>query len=275
MTTTLQEFIAGLTETLTLPDIYRKARILMDNPNAKIADFVQLVQIDTSLALAITQFASHEFFGFDRKTEDLYQAISSIGIGQLHDLLLSNACMRMFNHHRDQTFNFSEFWRQGIKRGIAACAIAKFCQMPANNRFFTVGLLLDIGHAAMFAQAPDLTFQSLQASHQQKRPIDEVEREHFGFDYCQLGAALLHEWQLPDFYSQIIAHYLYPARAKRSMRDETELAYLSHHLCTLSEAPTLQGLRLLDDNEQLLVRNIIIKEIADNLDDLFVMLNTK
>ena len=56
----------------------------------------------------------------------MYEAISLIGLIQLHDLLLSSLCMRAFYSIPEQILNFDEFWRHSVKCGIAARSLARF-----------------------------------------------------------------------------------------------------------------------------------------------------
>jgi HD-like signal output (HDOD) protein len=273
-----QEFLCDLAEKISMPDIYHKIRALMINPQAKVEDYEKLVNTDSMLAIRVMRISNSEFFGFDRKAQDLYQAISLIGVIQLHDLLLSSLCMRTFYSIPEPLFNFYDFWRHGTKCGIASRRIAQLCRIPASNRFFTLGLLLKIGQAAMFIKAPDLTLTVMQQSQDQRQPIDRIEREHFGFDYCQVGAALMRQWHLPDVYPQILEHHLQPSHSKSNFRDAAEIVGLASLLCDKSK-PDNSGIQ-----EKLLKYNlfnqlpknfeeIIINEINNNVDNVFELLS--
>lgn len=93
--------------------------------------------------------ANSDFWGDDRKVHTLHDAIALIDVGQLHDVLLGCLFMRLFTDFPGQPLGRHNFWQQGIKRGIAARGVARYCRQPADNRFFMLGLLLKIGHAAM------------------------------------------------------------------------------------------------------------------------------
>lgn len=272
------EFICDLAEKISMPEVYLKIRTLMEKPNAKIGDFEQVVQIDSMLAIRIIRIANSSFFGFNRKVEDLYDAISLIGVIQLHDLLLSSLCMRAFYNIPEQILNVDDFWQHNIKCGIASRTIAKFCGLPAANRFFTVGLLLEIGHAAMYLKAPELAIKSLLISQEQQRSIHIVEREYFGFDYCQVGAALMRQWHLPEVYSQVIEHHLFPEQAKPNYHLQTEIVNIAHHMLETSGHLNHHLTQMLATHQQLAVipdniEDIVINEVIDHCDQVFVMLS--
>jgi HD-like signal output (HDOD) protein len=273
-----QEFLCDMAEKISMPDIYLKIRALMVNPQAKVEDYEKLVNLDSMLSIRVMRISNSEFFGFNRQAQDLYQAISLIGVIQLHDLLLSSLCMRTFYNIPEQLFNFYDFWHHGTKCGIASRRIAQLCRLPASNRFFTLGLLLKIGQAAMFIKAPDLTLNVMQQSQDRQQPIDKIEREHFGFDYCQLGAALMRQWHLPEVYPQILEHHLQPSHSKSDFRDAAEIVSLANLICDKAELGKLSIQEKLVNNKLFsqLPKNFdedVINEINNNVDPVFDLLS--
>lgn len=273
-----QEFITNLVDKISMPDVYLKIRTMMEDPKATISHYVAVVESDPMLAIRVTRIANSGFFGFNRKAGDLYDAISLIGVIQLHDLLLSSLCMRAFYNIPEQILNFNDFWRYGVRCGIASKSISKLCRIPASNRYFTLGLLLEIGHAVMFIKKPELALKALFDSRQENRPITEVERDYFGFDYCQVGSALMRQWHLPEVYQHIIEHHLSPGQSKPDFQAAAEIVNLAHRLC---ETPNQQntGIFQVPTNHQqfeLLPKNfanIINDEISRNLDPVFALLS--
>ncbi|MEQ1558698.1 MAG: HDOD domain-containing protein [Methyloglobulus sp.] len=270
------EFICDLAEKISMPDIYQKIRKLMGNPQAKIDDYENLIKMDSMLSIRIVRIANSEFFGFNRQAKDLYEAISLIGIIQLHDLLLSSLCMRTFYNIPEHLLNFDDFWRHGIKCGIASRRIARLCRLPANNRYFSLGLLVNIGHVAMFIKAPDLMLTALQQSQDLNQPIADIEREHFGFDYCQLGVELMRQWHLPKVYQQVIGHHLSPEQSHTDFRTATDIVHFAYRFC---EQPNSDMLNIpLNKTNQLFSQlpqnfaEIISNDINSNIDNILEML---
>lgn len=272
------QFILDLAEKISMPEVYLEIRKLMNKPKAKISDFEKVVETDSMLSIRIIRIANSQYFGFNRKAEDLYEAISLIGVIQLHDVLLSSLCMRAFYNIPEQILNLDDFWLHGIKCGIASRTIAKYCRLPAGNRFFTLGLLLDVGHAVMYLKAPELAMQTLLISRHQQLPIDSVEREHFGFDYCQLGVALTRYWNLPDVYSQIIGHHLSPKQSEPIYHFQTDIVNLAHQLFETPGSLSRQLTQMLIYHKQAItipddIEKIIAQEIVDHSDEVFTMLS--
>lgn len=224
------KFLCDIAEKVSMPDVYLSVRSLLDKSDTKIGDYVALLQTDAMLAIRIIRIANSEFFGGKRKADDLYDAISLIGTLQLHDFLLTCLCIRAFSNIPAPLLDSRAFWRHSIECGIACRTLAKLCGLAGGNRFFTLGLLLEIGHAAMFIKAPELALDALLDSQENNVPLAQAERQVFGFDYCQLGAELMQLWHLPEVYSHIIGHHLTPDTTDPVYCNDTYLVHLAQQL---------------------------------------------
>ena len=83
-----REFVSDMAEHVSMPEVYVAIRKLLLNSTATIEDFVDVLESDSMLAVRVMRMAESQYFGFPRSCDSLYQAISLIGLMQLHDLLL-------------------------------------------------------------------------------------------------------------------------------------------------------------------------------------------
>lgn len=230
-------FINSLGNSVVMPDIYHELCLLVEQ-NAGLDDFAALIKYDDLLSHRVIRVANNPIFGFGREVTELRQALFIIGLVQLQDVLLCTLIMRAFHPIPSQIFNFKAFWMHSIACGVLAVKIAKLMQLPARSRFFALGLSLQIGHAAMYAKAPDLALQALMKSNEGMHPLVDLEREYFGFDYCQLGAALMHFWEFPDIYTQIVRHQLDLDKIDKNLQLYADIIHAAYqiqetpgHLC--------------------------------------------
>ena len=226
-----REFVGDMAEQISMPDIYVAIRDLLLNSGTRIDDFVEVVERDSMLALRVMRMAQSQYFGFPRKCESLYQAISLIGLMQLHDLLLGLLCMRTFSAIPEEVLNLKAFWRYNVQCGIAARTIGQYARNDGHHVFFTLGLLHEIGHAAMFLKAPEDSLRALDDSQSEYRKLAEAEREYLGFDYGQAGAELMRLWHLPPVYRQVAACHLDPSTAGDEFRPAVNVVHLAHSIC--------------------------------------------
>ena len=226
-----RKFISDMAEFISMPDVYLEIRQLIKKSDTKIDNYVKVIETDSMLLVRIMRMANSDFFGFDHKVKTLHQAIGLIGIVQLHDSILSSLCLRTFSSIPEQILNLNAFWDYGIRCGIAARTIDNHCSMTANNHFFTLGLMHEIGHAVMYLKSPELCFRALDESQTQDSTVTDLEREYIGFDYGELGAELMHHWHLPRVYQQVAAYHLQPHHADEAYRYEVQVVHLAHAIC--------------------------------------------
>ena len=199
-------------------------------PDAEIDDFVEVINTDSALAARIVRIADSTFFGYVRKATSVKQAITLIGVLQLHDLLLSSLAIRAFSGIPTDVINQDAFWRSCIYSGITARMLAKECMLPASERLFTSGLLHEIGHIVMYAKIPEQVQDVLIESQQSNKPLFMLEREKLGFDYGQVGSELMRLWHLPESYRDIAAFHMEPEKAQNY---KNEIAIINLARCMM------------------------------------------
>lgn len=236
------QFIGQMAESVSMPDIYLSLREEITRPEANISDFVDIIETDPVLALRVLRIANSDFFGVSREVKDMHQAISQIGVMQLHDVLLSCLCMRAFSSIPGELLNLREFWQYCVSCGIAARVIAQHSTLPLTNRFFALGLLHEIGHAVMYTREPELSLQALDDSVQNSQNIEMLEKQYLGCDYTEIGTALMQLWHLPENYQQVAMYHLRPNDAAEAYQNEIRIVYLAHSICQNPEVETHRDL---------------------------------
>lgn len=262
-----------------MPEIYTDIRQMIENQDTGIQDFVDIIEQDQMLSIRLMRIANSHYFGYPGRAMDLYQTISLIGIMQLHDLVLNCLCLRTFASVPRQIFNMKSFWKYSIEAAIASRTIAQYGQIFPINPYFTVGLLHEVGHAVMFVREPELASEALDAASQDNSPLIEKERELFGFDYTEVGSALMQHWQLPERFQQASAYHLQPERADEAHQTAVNVVNLAHQVC---DNPVLgQNQQLIEEAKQRdpemnrlpdNINDIIVKEIQANTDDVLNIL---
>jgi len=260
-----QQFIANMAENVSMPQIYLDIRQLIKQPDACINDYEELITEDSILTSRILRIANSDFFGFSRKIDTLTQALNLIGIIQLHDLLLSSLSMRSFSSIPTEVLNLKAFWHYSTQCGIASRVIAQHSFSPISNHYFTLGLMHEIGHAAMYSKDPELSFKALEESQQQNRPLQDLENEYFDFDYTQAGSELMQLWHLPGIYQQVASYHLNPEQASEHSQYEVQIVHLAHTICQNPVAnehqPIISSVR----------ENIAqLKDLPANIDDIII-----
>ena len=258
------DLINSIAEQVAMPEVYHNIRALIVKPDSIIDDYARVINADPALAARIVKIANSQFFGYSRKTVSVEQAVSLIGVMQLHDLLLSCLAIRAFSGIPDSIINLSAFWRSCIYCGIVARLLAKKCRLPASERLFTSGLLHEIGHVVMYTKIPELAQQILLESEQTAEPVFKREREILGFDYAQLGRELMQLWHLPESYQTITEFHLEPEKATR-FQVETAIVHLARHIVLAEEPDGEAGNKQPAVSPEIWQMTLLTENIADEV----------
>ena len=248
-----------------MPEVYVAIRKLLLNSTSTIEDFVDVVESDSMLAVRVMRMAESQYFGFPRSCDSLYQAISLIGLMQLHDLLLGLLSMRTFSAIPEEVLNLKAFWRYNVQCGVAARTIGQFSKADNHNVFFTLGLLHEVGHAAMFLKVPEASLQALDDSQNEFCTLSEAEQRHLGFDYGQVGSELMRLWHLPPVYPQVALHHLEPERAEEQFRPAVDVVNLAHRFC--QETSSGRQYAILETCQQM---HTTFARLPENIDEIII-----
>jgi len=226
-----QKFLCDLLDDLAMPEVYQRIRLLMASQAAHIQSYTEVIEQDAMLADWLIQIAKSRYFGYSRPVSDLYQAINLLGLIQVQDLLLCNLCMRSYARFPESVLDIRQFWSCSIECGIAARSVAVEYRFPAGMRFFSLGLLHEIGHPLMFLKAPETLLRAIDECQAGVKPLDCLEKDHLGFDYAELGATVMKAWQLPEIYLQTARYHLQPQLAGVKFQMPAAIIGLAHLLC--------------------------------------------
>ncbi len=96
------------------------------------------------------------------------------------------------------------FWQQSVECGLMARELGKQADLLDSERLFVEGLLCDIGHLVMYERIPGPAQVALLESQKTGRPLFEIQRDIMGFDFAEVGACLLEEWNLPHNFQEAL-----------------------------------------------------------------------
>jgi len=214
---TKQSFLASL------PSLYYKVREALANSEVTIQQLTDLVTTDPALAASVLRIANSAFYGFPRKIETLSRAISLIGLEQLGNIVLAGTLASTFQGIRPQQMNMVRFWRGSVRRALLCRSIARHMEERDFERLFVLGLLSDMGHLVLYQTQPDLEAIVLDMAQSTLTDIASKERSLLGCDFCDVGAALILHWHLPESMATIIRCQLTPKEADDLVVDAARL----------------------------------------------------
>ena len=212
--------LAQEVETLfSLPDIAIRLNDLIDQPNTSTQDLVEVVQLDAGIAATVLRLANSAWYGLPAKVDTISRAITLIGQRALRDLVLSTSVIRTFKGISAEFVDMRDFWDNSVTCGVVTRNLAQKVGMRETERMFLAGLLHKVGRLVFYASRPVQYRQVLQDRQHGEAAIIEAERAVFGFDYAQLGAALLRSWRVPAALDEVIEYQLTPLAAPNQAKE--------------------------------------------------------
>ncbi|PKM12507.1 MAG: phosphohydrolase [Gammaproteobacteria bacterium HGW-Gammaproteobacteria-3] len=203
----------------SLPEIALRVNELLNTPEPDIAELEKLILDDPALTAMLLKIVNSAYFGFPGKIDTVSRAIVIIGLEALRNLVITVAVTTRFKGIPAELVDMDVFWYHSITRGALARILAKKLRHSDCERFFIAGLLSAIGKLVFFARYPDESRDILRLKNQGEAAMIAAEEKIHGFNYIELGAELLRQWQLPPSIWEIIAYQLEPLNSKGSKED--------------------------------------------------------
>ena len=98
---------------------------------------------------------------------------------------------------RIDVYQRATLWNHSIWVGAVASMISRICGAEDPSLAFTAGALHDIGLLASEQFNPEI-FEEVISEVDELSPVQEVERDRFGWDHTELGGVILKHWGMPE-----------------------------------------------------------------------------
>lgn len=211
----VQALVKSCGDLASLPSVYERLSAVIRNRKATANDIGKVVSEDPSLTARLLRLVNSAFFGFPSKIETISRAVMVVGTDQLRDLCLATSVIHMFDGIKKQVIDMQAFWKHSLSTGVAARALAKIHKENNVERFFVAGLLHDIGRLILYVKSGDEMADLIQRSRTENLLLDQLENEFFGYDHCQVGGALITEWNLPESLNAAVLFHHDPSQTKK------------------------------------------------------------
>jgi putative nucleotidyltransferase with HDIG domain len=192
------------------PDLVPKILPLLENPDVSNSVLSDLITRDPGTSAAVLRLANSVYFGRG-KCGSLDEAFLRLGTQEISRLLVGGIVGRWASAPVEgYGWEPGDLCTHSFTVAIAADAIARERGEACQKEAYTAGLLHDIGKLGMAhacGQHFDLVRKRQEVSDLSWR---ELEREVFGFDHTEVGAALLRRWNFPLSLVQVVEFYPRP-----------------------------------------------------------------
>jgi HD-like signal output (HDOD) protein len=164
-------------------------------PDVSLSEIADVISLDPALSAKLMRIANSPLYGRPRKTGNLRQAVTLLGIEGAMALALGFSIIGNLREENLHGLDFHLFWRRSLAAATCAQLLAERLLPSAREDLFLAGLLQDIGMLALARARPDL-YEGIGS--QPKSKIREHERAVLGTDHAEVGGWLLEQWRFPE-----------------------------------------------------------------------------
>ena len=210
-----------LEDTLELPPLPETARRIIrlrTNPNSVMADLVDIVESDPSLAAQVISWASSSFYAAPGQVRSVHDAISRVlGFDMVMNLAMGLSLGRVLRPPAHGPKGYLDYWQQAAWLAHGAGLLASLTA-GANRPFFGLAYLSGLLHnfgSLILAHIFPPHFTLLCRSQEVNPELDSAIAEHYllGITSEQIAAQLMENWSMPEEVVSGIRHYKNPVGA--------------------------------------------------------------
>lgn len=194
----------------TLPDIAYRLLDLLSQGDPDLAELEEIIRYDQAITAKVLSVANSAFYGVQKEIDTLHRAIVTLGVREVGEIAFSICVLSIFRPLKSVNgFDLKEFWMHSIGTGITARIIAQALDCEDEEKFFTLGLLHDIGRLillAVFSQE----FEDILENREKTGHNLLAEEKEVGLAHTWIGRWLLRRWELPESFALVARYHHHP-----------------------------------------------------------------
>lgn len=191
----------------TLPSVATSALSIARDPEADVDRLCRAIQTDIGIAARVLRVANSAIYGRRTVCKSLRDAVTTVGMRTMQDIL-SAAALRSLLDLKNPVAQ--RLWDHSLAVAIAAEEVGRATGRIRHGGAFLPALFHDVGRIVFFLSDPVGYDEVLrfEVDDHSAAELGRTEREWYGFDHAEAGAALAADWGLPaDFCDAIRWHH--------------------------------------------------------------------
>lgn len=222
------QLLKGDIDIVSQPTVYAHIVELLEHPHTSTPQIARVISKDASLTVRLLRLVNSPLYGFSGKIDSVSRAVSLIGTNELTTLALGITVVSQFASIPSTLLNMDSFWRHSIRCGLFARFLAEYLDGESAEKYFTGGLLHDMGRLVMLERMPRQYSGAIARARAEHLPMYRAEQDKLQTDHTIVGKMLAQKWRLPPALVRMIGGHHSP-----------RLAHYSREACLLHIADVL------------------------------------
>jgi HD-like signal output (HDOD) protein len=185
---------------------HAELKSLLARDTVTVHHVAQVIATDGVIAAKLLQTVNSAFFRDERRTSNIEQAVSHLGLTTVRNLVTS---AEVFAQWPDKP-NPARLDLERIQlhaQAMATVAHALTAGTPVIDDTCLAALLQDVGYSVLAQECPRELTEAMELARADRLPIHEAERQVIGASHAQVGAYMLGIWGLPHSVVEAVAHH--------------------------------------------------------------------
>lgn len=227
------EAAARSTNLPVLPRVTAQVEKEIANPKTSAARVAAIIKTDPALSAAMLRIANSAIHAPRREICDITQAISQIGLKEVHRVTLVTGLVRTWP--RQANLDLQRFWTHSVAVGLTTAELTRTLKTPltpeSNEVTFMAGLLHDLGALVLFRVFPEECMEVRQLAEERGCPVAELELERWSIDHGEVAKAIAERWNLPEILRPSMAFHHRPWLAASTDRRLVQVVHIADFFC--------------------------------------------
>ncbi len=254
----------------TLPDIAYRLLDILSQGDPDLAELEEVIRYDQAITAKVLSVANSAFYALQKEIDTLHRAIVALGVREVGEIAFSICVLSVFRPLKSvEGFDLHEFWMHSIGTGITARIIAQALDCENEEKYFTLGLMHDIGRLILIMAFAQDFANILEAREKSGRSL-LVEEKEAGLAHTWVGRWLLKRWELPEVFSLVARYHHHPFHKGRFLFEPAlvKLADITAHRMEIGSLPVGP----LEDVNPLLKRLGLSEDLYQAIQDHLVLI---
>ncbi len=194
----------------TQPTVAVRLLELVQNPDAALRDFTDVVKADWTLTGRLLKLANSAFYAQRTPVTKLDRALVLLGLERTKAISLGFYLSRAASPKEEKAVSRAVWGESVYRAGLCASMAKAVCPSVAAEAYI-VGLMLDCGQPLM-ARMLGEPYVNLRREFRSPAKLHAAEFDRLEFTHVDVAAVLLRRWRLPPLLSRPIAwHHTLPS----------------------------------------------------------------
>lgn len=204
----MQNFEKYLNKLPIIPEVASKILSISDDRQEfSFNTLEEIISVEPMLTSRILKVANSALYARQKEIVTLKMAIGLLGFNNIRSLVLLLTASQFSKGLISHSF-YDSFWKHSIVTAFISREIFIRTKDRSNQEIaFTLGLLHDIGRAALFNADPSQYTRVLRLAAERSASLIGLEKKILKCDHQEIGGVVMQHWNLPEIFVDTVREH--------------------------------------------------------------------